>query len=306
MSDSVFTLPDGSSFSLIKPLIGFRSQIKEQLKRFPYDRNVFLMMRFRTANNPISDAIIEILNDAGLTGVRADQPAWNITGNVFNPVAVLYCCKYGIALFDRAEAHQTYSPNVIYELGIMHCLERPCLILKKDSLPVMPFDLLSSLYKPYRGLTAIRANVRIWLQEMGLNAVQSPTAVKPKEKVKLENAAVTTAGTIKKLAEIVPSPDGVKATDFTWTLKPVKSKAAKKRTVSWSLKLINKRDKPVRYRVQVLFVGDNGFALDDQIGPASRPVLPNKTFSYKATSSMSPELAERIKRVIATVSALKR
>jgi len=306
MPDSVFTLPDGSSFSIIKPLIGFRSQIKDQLRRFPYEKNVFLMMRFRTANKPISDAIIDILNDNGLTGVRADQPAWSITGNVFNPVAVLYCCKYGIALFDKAEANQTYSPNVIYELGMMQCLERPCLILKKDSLPPMPFDLLSSLYKPYKGVTAVSANVRIWLQERGLKPVQAPSAVKTKEKIQLENRAVSTAGKIHKPAEIVQPPDGVKATDFAWTVKSIKSKKAKKQTVSWGLKIMNKGDKAARYRVQVIFVDENGFALDDQAGPTSKPVLPGKSFSYKATSTLSSELAKRIKRVIATVSALKR
>ena len=306
MPDSVFTLPDGSSFSLIKPLIGFRSQIKQQLQRFPYENNVFLMMRFRTANNPISDAIIEILNDVGLRGVRADQPEWSITGNVFNPVAVLYCCKYGIALFDKAEANQTYSPNVVYELGMMHCLERPCLILKKNSLPPMPFDLLSSLYKQYRSVTVISANVRIWLQERGLKGAASPSAVKPKEKVQLENAAVSAAGKIKKLADIVQPPEGVKVTNFAWTLKSIKSKAAKKRTVSWSLKIINKGDKAARYRVRLIFVDDTGFALDDQAGPTSKPVLPGKMLSYKATTTLSSELAERIKRVIANISALKR
>jgi hypothetical protein len=189
---------------------------------------------------------------------------------------------------------------------MMQCLERPCLILKKDSLPVMPFDLLSSLYKPYRRLTAIRANVRIWLQEVGLNTAQTPSPIKSKAETKLENAAVQTAGTVNKSAEIVPSPVGVQASDFTWTLKSMKSKAAKKRTVSWGLKVTNKGDKPARYRVQVLFVDDKGFALDDQTGPASKPVLPGKSLSYKTTSTISPELAERIKRVMATVSSLRR
>src|SRR6185503_5866851 len=169
-----------------------------------------------------------------------------------------------------------------------------------------PFDLLSSLYKNYRTLTVVRANVRIWLQEVGLNTAQPPSALKSKGETKLENAAVQTAGMVNKSADIVPSPDGVKASDFDWTIKSMKSKAAKRRTVSWGLKLINKGDKPAKYRVQVLFVDDNGFALDDHTGPASKPVLPGKTLSYKATSTMSPELAERIKRVIASVSSLKR
>ena len=301
MSLSVFTLPDGSNFSIIKPLIGFRSQIEKQLKKFPYEKNVFLMMRFRKANDGISDAIIEILKDAGLIGVRADQPVWSITKNVFNPIAVLYCCKYGIAVLDEAEENQIYSPNVIYELGMMHCLERECLILKKDSLPPIPFDLLKNLYKVFGGKVAIRTNVRLWLQEMGLEADRDSSSVKPKGETKLEKAAVEATSTTKKQATIVAPPDDVKATNFTWTIK---SKDPKKWTVSWGLKIINQGNKLRKYKVQVLFLEKN-FALDDHSGPTSQPVLPGKTLSYKATSTVSPEIAERISRAMATVSSIR-
>src|SRR6266478_182937 len=114
MISSVFDLPDGSSFSLIRPLVGFRSLLEKQLAKFPFEKNVFLMLRFRDANKPLSDFIIETLSDAGLNGVRADDDDWSITKDVYNPIAVLYCCKYGIALLDEPEAHQAYNPNVIY------------------------------------------------------------------------------------------------------------------------------------------------------------------------------------------------
>jgi len=310
MSNNVLALPDGSTISLIKPLIGFRPQIQKQLKKFPYEKNVFMMLRFRRANDRISDAIIEILRDAGLKGVRADHDEWSITGNVFNPVAVLYCCKYGIALFDKAEPNQAYSPNVTYELGMMQCLERECLILKKNSLPPIPFDLLSSLYQPYRGLPAIRTNVRVWLKKLGRGVLQPPSSEESKKETKLEQAAVKAASTIKKAAgrikkkaTIVASSDQVKASDFTWIIK---SKAPKKWTVSWGLKVVNKGNKPSRYKVQVMFLDKKDFALDDQTGPTSKPVAPGKLFSYKAESTMTPELAERVQSVLATVSSIRR
>src|ERR1700694_129505 len=106
MAERLILLPDGSSFSIIKPLVGFRSEIEEQIRKLPFEKNVFLMMRFRDANKAVSDFIIETLRAAGLNGVRADHADWNLTNNVYNPVAVLYCCKYGIALFDEAEANQ--------------------------------------------------------------------------------------------------------------------------------------------------------------------------------------------------------
>jgi len=302
MSNSVLALP-GGPISIIKPLIGFLPKIQKQLKDFPYEKNVFLMMRFRKENDRISDAIIQILKEAGLKGVRADQPEWHITGDVYNAIAVLYCCKYGIGLLDKAEVNQTYSPNVIYELGMMHCLDRECLILKKDSLPVIPFDLLKNLYMPYRGLVAIRTNVRRWLQTKGLDAVHQPSSVQPQGETQLEHAAVEARGTTIKKATIVESSDQVRATDFTWT---VKSKALKKWTLSWSLKIVNKGHKPTRYRVQVLFLDKKDFALDVQTGPNSKPVNPGKSLSYKAESIMSPELAERIKRAMATVVSVRR
>lgn len=89
--------------SIMKPLIGFRSDILAKIKKFRFESNVFLMMRFRETNREPSDFIIETLKSARLNGVRADHANWNITNNVYNPIACLYCCKYGIALFDEAE-----------------------------------------------------------------------------------------------------------------------------------------------------------------------------------------------------------
>src|SRR4030095_2124698 len=191
MNGSLITLPDGSSFSIIKPLIGFKSVIERQIRRFPYQKNVFLMMRFRDANKSLSDFIIETLKSAGLNGVRADQPEWNLTNNVYNLVAVLYCCKYGIALFDEAETNQAYNSNVIYELGMMHSLDRDCLILRNDSLPTVPFDLIKDLSLTYKGDLAVRTNVQIWLQRLALDVTEPRSPAPSNDESRLESAAVS-------------------------------------------------------------------------------------------------------------------
>src|ERR1041385_5745993 len=98
----------------MKPLIGHKKEIERRLAKFPFERNVFLMMKFRSSNKDLSDFIIESLKQHGLNGVRADQNEWNITKDVYNPIAVLYCCKFGIALFDEPEENQAYSANVAY------------------------------------------------------------------------------------------------------------------------------------------------------------------------------------------------
>lgn len=299
MAGNIIKVP-GGSFRMIKPLIGFRQDIEKQIEKFPYDRNVFLMMRFRKGNKELSDYIIETLSVAGLNGVRADQPNWNLTNNVYNPIAVLYCCKYGIALFDKAEMNQAYNPNVIYELGFMHDLGRECLILRNDSLPVIPFDLIKDLYMPYRGKLAVQTNIQLWVQRLAPGSTKPPLPPKLTRESELEYAAVSTKKDNQN--SIVSSPDNISATEFTWE---VLSKDKKSWKVSWSINLTNKGRKVTKAKVQVLFLAKDGFALDDQIGPTIRALSPGKSYFYSATSTMSSDLANRIQRAMAIVMTVK-
>jgi guanylate kinase len=137
------------AFRLGKPLVGFRNEMLSRLATYPYERNVFLMMKFRESNKLVHRYIERTLAAHGLSCVRADDPGWNITRNTYNPVAVLHCCKYGIALFDRPEEHNEYSPNVAYELGFLHSQLKDCLVLRHSSLSQVPFDLVTQLYVTY-------------------------------------------------------------------------------------------------------------------------------------------------------------
>lgn len=297
MNEGLISVP-GSSFTIIKPLVGFHPEIVRQLERFPLEKNVFLMMRFRRTNEDLSDFIIETLKNAGLNGVRADHPDWNLTNNVYNPIAVLYCCKYGIALFDEAEDGQAYNPNVIYELGIMHCLTRECLILRNDSLPTVPFDLVKDLYMPYKGDLAVRTNVQRWLQRIGLGATEMHLpAPSKKEASRLETAAVT-APTVQTNT-VVSSPDEVATADFSWRIL---SKTEKTWKVSWCMRLTNKSKRAMAVKIQVLFLDDKGFALEDNMSSPKRALLPNKPRLHKQTVAMSPDLGRRIQGCLATVS----
>jgi CheY-like chemotaxis protein len=161
-------IPQEGHFELIKPLIGFKRDIESQIARFSFPKNVFLMMKFRDSNRELGEYIIENLAKHGLQGVRADQDEWNITKNVYNPIAVLYCCKYGIALFDEPEEHQAYSPNVAYELGMMHYQNKQCLILRHKSLPIMPFDLIKDLYQTYERDLQVRILIDGWIKQVAI------------------------------------------------------------------------------------------------------------------------------------------
>jgi CheY-like chemotaxis protein len=164
--EQTLSIAGEGDFDLPKPLQGYKRDIERQLVRFPFGRNVFLMMKFRASNKEVAEYVAENLAKRGFSGVRADDVAWNITGNVYNPIAVLYCCKYGIALFDEPEEGQAYSPNVAYELGMMHQQNKVCLILKHITLPTVPFDLIKDLYVAYEKDLVLRQKIDRWLDEV--------------------------------------------------------------------------------------------------------------------------------------------
>jgi guanylate kinase len=151
-------------FPLVAPLIGFRPKIEAHLGT--YERNVFVMMKYRPSNEETYTFIAEILRAHDFVPVRADQPEWQITGDTYNPVAVLYCCKYGLALYDEAEPNNAFSPNVTYELGMMHLQLKECLILRHTGLPETPFDLIHKLHKPYTKEIELRKLIARWAEEV--------------------------------------------------------------------------------------------------------------------------------------------
>ena len=154
-------------FPLLPSLIGFKEVMKKMINMYLYERNVFLMMKYRPNNAEIYDFIKDELQKNGYNCVRADEPEWEITQDVFNPIAVLYCCKYGIALFDEPEEKQLFSPNVAYELGIMQAQNKNCLILKHESLKDEPFfDLMKDLHKVYKKEIELRKFFKNWISNI--------------------------------------------------------------------------------------------------------------------------------------------
>jgi len=162
--NNMIVISNCERFTLLKPLIGFKRDIISRLQN--YDRNVFLMMKFRENNKLAYKFIKKQLEENGFNCVRADQETWNITNNVYNPLAVLYCCKYGIALFDEPEDGNMFSPNVAYELSMMHLQGKNCLILRHNSLDGVPFDLIKDLHQSYSKELEFEAIVQRWVSEI--------------------------------------------------------------------------------------------------------------------------------------------
>lgn len=141
-------------------LLGWVTQLREFLATHAFDHNVFIMVAYRTRLKTLIDRLKGDLLALGLNGIVARDH--RITDDLNNPIACLLCCNYGVAVFDRAEARQMHNPNVVYELGMMQLLKRPCVILKNRKLKIMPTDLLSRLYEDYATVDEASTKLHGW------------------------------------------------------------------------------------------------------------------------------------------------
>lgn len=172
--EAELVLSPTARFRLVTPLVGFKQRIEARLRKYPYDRNVFLMMKFRPGKNDRVYRFIErTLRENDFNCVRADQQEWDITRNAYNAVAVLYSCKYGIALFDEPEPRNEYSANVAYELGMMHEQGKDCLILRHKGLSEIPFDLVKELYVDYEDNLELEDHIKAWVGKIASEKVNS-------------------------------------------------------------------------------------------------------------------------------------
>lgn len=154
LPDQFLEVEPGVLHSLLPGLRGYKKEIEAQLAQYPYQENVFVMIKYRDINADLRKFTLDPKNKEKWSSYRmviANDPDWNITGTIQNFMACLYCCKYGIAIFDEPEERQIFSPNVAYELGIMQYQNKPCLVLMSKQVPEQDifFDLRFTLYKIY-------------------------------------------------------------------------------------------------------------------------------------------------------------
>src|SRR5205085_5285742 len=94
-------------------LYGWIPKMQAFLKEYSFDRNVFLMYAYRSRITRLVGSIKKKLQTLELNPIIAKEHA--LTDDLYNPIACLLCCNYGIAVFDHAEPEQTHNPNIIYE-----------------------------------------------------------------------------------------------------------------------------------------------------------------------------------------------
>lgn len=161
--DNLFlqSIPDLPVYLVPNPLLGWKSKIETFVNKYPFDKSVFIMIRYRERNRKLLKEIKHVLSVQALNGILASEH--NLTDDLYNPIACLLSCSKGIAVFDEAEMAQEFNPNVAYELGMLHLLGRGCLILKHQSLKTLHTDILMKLYREYETAEAAGTEVRNWI-----------------------------------------------------------------------------------------------------------------------------------------------
>jgi len=142
-------------------LIGWKREIEGFTNEHPFDKSIFIMIRYRKKNAGLIEMIKNILSKNGVEAILASEN--QIMDDLYNPIACLLCCSKGIVVFDSPEARQTFNPNVAYELGMMHLLGRECLILKHKKLTKLHTDILMKLYREYNTASDAELVLNQWI-----------------------------------------------------------------------------------------------------------------------------------------------
>ncbi|MCX6022521.1 MAG: hypothetical protein NTZ05_12470 [Chloroflexi bacterium] len=154
---------------------GLRRQARTFLDQHPYERNVFVMMRYRNAEHfrEIEEAIGASLAAYGLQAHWAKDKEWDddLWGNIR---LYMHACKYGLVVFEQID-ERDFNPNVSLELGYMYALGRRCFLLKEMRMPRMPTDIFGKLYKEFDQFhlrESLRQRREEWVRDLGFVATQ--------------------------------------------------------------------------------------------------------------------------------------
>ena len=147
-----------------------KEEILKNLQNF--EKNIFLMISYAEEQIGIIQVIRETLHEYGYNCILAKD--FTLTPDTYNTVAVSYCCKYGIAVFEgkqrgkTSKNHYDYNPNVAYEVAIMHILSKKCLILLHKSYEDEKkfFDITHMIHDTYYSKEQIKIAVVKWIKTL--------------------------------------------------------------------------------------------------------------------------------------------
>jgi len=145
-------------------LYGWIEEMRNFLRQNTYDRNVFIMVAYKAELDALISDIEQTLTGLGLNPIVARDH--RITNDLYNPLACLLCCQFGVAIFDKGESKQLHNANIVYELAMMQILKRQCVILKHQRLKTMPSDFLHILHEPYKTPDDAVKAVKSWWRRL--------------------------------------------------------------------------------------------------------------------------------------------
>lgn len=82
----------------------------------------------------------------------------------------LHGCGFGIAIYERIETDEP-NANVGLEVGYLMAMNKPVLLLKDKTVPLLQADLAGKLYKefdPHDAEGTIPAQLEKWLRDYGI------------------------------------------------------------------------------------------------------------------------------------------
>lgn len=155
LSDSL-NEPRGTTFgerrhATIPPFLGpdgASDGLKSILEQSPFEQNVMLITRFPKDDEDhfgglIGDIRTAVAEHGLVLHVASDGNAKDTLWE--NVVTYMWACKYAIVLMDTADG--AFNSNVLIEVGGMLMTGRRCAIIRDESVPAMPSDLVGHIYK---------------------------------------------------------------------------------------------------------------------------------------------------------------
>ena len=129
-------------------------------------------MRFssKKAYGRIHETLRDTFKELGVNLLRADDKSYS--DDLFENIRLYAdCCSFGVAVFDRIE-NDYFNPNVSLEVGLMIGRQKPILLLKDDTIQVLPTDLVGKLYVPlniHEPEDGLKDRLRKWMDDNGIN-----------------------------------------------------------------------------------------------------------------------------------------
>jgi len=157
----------------------FNKLMKDFKSDFPYDKNVFIMIKYSDADyfKNIEETITKALKNSNLTGHFAKDSGkcktlWN------NVELYMNCCKYGIIVFEEID-RRTINPNISIELGYMLGQQKRCLVLKEKRMTDLPTNIGGLIYHEFDflKLETLNSEIENWIIK-DLKIISKDTALR--------------------------------------------------------------------------------------------------------------------------------